>query len=73
MCKTCGTFGLVSVAATWGFFAVLLSVLGAVKPLVNSIWLTLLIFAATITCPAINPYIQEHCTCEVKPKKKKKR
>ncbi len=71
MCKTCGIFCSVSAVATWGFFAVLLAVLGGVKPLVNSIWLTLLLSVAMISCPVMNPHLHDKCTCMVKPKKKK--
>ena len=67
MCKTCGICCLVSGVATWGFFALLLTLLNAANALVNAIWLTLLICIAAACCPVMNPKIAE--CCQVKPKK----
>ena len=67
MCKKCISCGAVSVIATWGFFALLLTLLNAANALVNAIWLTLLICVATACCPVMNPNIAE--CCQVKPKK----
>jgi len=62
---------LVSAVATWGFFAVLLNALNAVRPALNALWLTLLVSVAIICCPLMSPIVQEYCTCKVKAKKKK--
>lgn len=72
MCGKCAGYGLISAVATWGFFALLLTLLGVANALVNAIWLALLIFAATISCPVMNPKIATCCQTEpVKTKKKK--
>lgn len=72
MCKICGGCCLVSAIATWGFFAVLLNALNAVRPGLNALWLTLLVSVAMVCCPVINQKIVECCTCGTKTKKKKK-
>jgi len=61
--------GAVSLIATWGFFALSLTLLNVANALVNAIWLTLLICVAAICCPVMNPKIAQCC---VAPKKKKK-
>ncbi|MFH0868108.1 MAG: hypothetical protein V1831_02240 [Candidatus Woesearchaeota archaeon] len=69
MCKNCFGRCIASAIATWGFFALLLSLLSVRNALANAVWLTLLIFAAVYYCPVINPKLAE--CCAVKPKKKK--
>lgn len=70
MCKNCIGGSLISAVATWGFFALLLTLLNVAAAGVNAIWLTLLVFVAMISCPIMNPKI---CTCQAKPIKKKKK
>lgn len=69
MCKTCCGSGLVSVVATWAFFALLLSYLGIASVGLKAIWLTILMCIAAFCCPICNPKIGE--CCQAKPKKKK--
>ncbi|MAG08467.1 hypothetical protein CMO89_03265 [Candidatus Woesearchaeota archaeon] len=79
MCK-CGGFCAISGVATWGFFALLLSLLNVSNALVNALWLTILMSVAFVTCPVLNKKLAEGCTCKVcnpgaekpKPKKGKK-
>ena len=69
MSKNCFGGCFVYGIATWGFFALLLTLLGIENALVNAIWLALLIGVAIACCPIINPRLSECCI--VKPKKKK--
>ena len=69
MCGKCSNRCFISAIATWGFFALLLTLLDVGNALVNAIWLTLLISAAIFFCPVMNPKLAE-CFM-VKPKKKK--
>lgn len=61
MCKGCVGSYLISSVATWGFFASLLSLLKVENALVNSVWLTLLIFVAIVYCPVVNTDIAKKC------------
>ena len=70
MCKRCAGYGIVSVVASWGFFALLLTLLNVANAGINAIWLTLLVFVATISCPVMNPKL---CTYQAEPIKKKKK
>ena len=69
MCKSCFGGCLISAIATWGFFALLLTLLNVGDALINAIWLTLLISAAIVFCPLIQPKLAE--CCKSMPKKKK--
>ncbi len=72
MCGKCAGYGLVSAGATWGFFALLLTLLSVTNALVNAIWLTLLVFVATMSCPVMNPKIANCCQAKKVEKPKKK-
>ena len=69
MCKICFGGCLISAIATWGFFALLLTLLNVGDALVNAIWLTLLVSAAMVFCPLMSQKLSE--CCKVIPKKKK--
>lgn len=64
----CRYNGLISAIATWAFFSVLLALLNVANPMINGLWLTVLLFIAIWFCPVLNPSITNRC---VKPKKKK--
>ncbi len=61
MCKKCIRSCLISGIATWGFFALLLTLLGAYKPGINALWLTILVSIAICCCPLMDPDSAECC------------
>ena len=67
MCKSCGGYSIISLLATWGFFALLLNLLNVANAGVNAIWLSLLAIVAMFCCPVMNPKIANCC----QPPKKK--
>jgi len=69
MCKNCFGPCIVSAIATWGFFALLLTLLAVKDAFMNAIWLTLLLSVAMISCPLVHQKLAE--CCKVMPKKKK--
>ena len=69
MCKHCVGHLVVSTIATWGFFALLLSSMGATNSAIKAIGLTILIFIAMFSCPLMNPKLIQ---CREIPIKKKK-
>jgi hypothetical protein len=72
MCKRCVSCCLISVLATWAFFALLLDLLGVVKAGVNAVWLTLLISLVICSCPVMNSKLAQYCECKKVPNKGKK-
>lgn len=66
MCKYCTGCGLVSIIATWAFFALLLKLLGVANAGINALLLTLLIFVAVMYCPIMNPNIAKCCKTKKK-------
>lgn len=71
MCKSCFGGCLISAIATWGFFALLLTLLNIGNALINAIWLTILVCVAIFCCPVMNQKLAE--CCMIKPKKEKKK
>ena len=69
MCKHCVGHLVVSTAATWAFFALLLSSMDATNSSIKAIGLTILIFIAMFSCPLMNPNLIH---CKELPMKKKK-
>jgi len=67
MCKKYIGCGILSLIATWGFFTILLKLLGVANVFLNALILTILIFIATYCCPVCNPEIAK--ACKVKKKK----
>lgn len=69
MCKGCFGGCIISALATWGFFALLLTLLAVKDAFVNAIWLTLLLSVAMVSCPLVHQKLTE--CCKAIPKKKK--
>ncbi|MBW2989414.1 hypothetical protein KY358_03790 [Candidatus Woesearchaeota archaeon] len=61
MYNKCFGSGLISAIATWGFFALLLTLLKVENAQVNAVWLTLLAVAAVFFCPVMNKDILKCC------------